>query len=442
MAFSLRGLHVPHRKNTAHMEAVRMPVPATVTIPVSQHIGAPAKPVVKVGDKVFVGTLIAEQNGYISAPVHSSVSGTVKKIEDITLSSGGAAPAIVIESDGLMSADENITPPTVNSREELVEAIKACGLVGLGGAGFPTYVKFSADPDKIEELIINGAECEPYITSDTRTMIDRVDDIRFGLENLMRHLGIKKVIICIEDNKREAIASMQKMAADMDGVSVKVLKSKYPQGGEKVMIYHATGKVVPGGKLPIDVGSIVCNCTTLAEIGRYLKTGMPLVEKCVTVDGACVNEPKNVIAPIGASLEDVFAFCGGFGRDPYKVLYGGPMMGIAVPDLTAPILKNTNAIIALDSKEGRLPKVTPCLRCGSCTNTCPFGLNPAAIADALRLGDVELLRKLRVDLCMECGCCAYYCPANRPLVQNNKLGKTLLREAAAKEKALKEATLK
>ena len=442
MAFSLRGLHVPHRKNTAHMEAVRMPVPATVTIPVSQHIGAPAKPVVKVGDKVFVGTLIAEQNGYISAPVHSSVSGTVKKIEDITLSSGGAAPAIVIESDGLMSADENITPPTVNSREELVEAIKACGLVGLGGAGFPTYVKFSADPDKIEELIINGAECEPYITSDTRTMIDRVDDIRFGLENLIRHLGIKKVIICIEDNKREAIASMQKMTADMDGVTVKVLKSKYPQGGEKVMIYHATGKVVPGGKLPIDVGSIVCNCTTLAEIGRYLKTGMPLVEKCVTVDGACVNEPKNVIAPIGASIEDVFAFCGGFGRDPYKVLYGGPMMGIAVPDLTAPILKNTNAIIALDSKEGRLPKVTPCLRCGSCTNTCPFGLNPAAIADALRLGDVELLRKLRVDLCMECGCCAYYCPANRPLVQNNKLGKTLLREAAAKEKALKEATLK
>ncbi|MBR5538714.1 MAG: electron transport complex subunit RsxC [Clostridia bacterium] len=442
MAFSLRGLHVPHRKNTAHMGAVRMPAPAAVTIPVSQHIGAPAKPVVKVGDKVFVGTLIAEQNGYISVPVHSSVSGTVKKIEDITLSSGGAAPAIVIESDGLMTPDENIVPPTVNSREELIEAIKACGLVGLGGAGFPTYVKFSVDPEKIDELIINGAECEPYITSDTRTMIDRVDDIRFGLENLMRHLGIKKVIICIEDNKREAIASMQKMAADMDGVTVKVLGSKYPQGGEKVMIYHATGKVVPGGKLPIDVGSIVCNCTTLAEIGRYLKTGIPLVEKCITVDGACVKEPKNVIAPIGASMEDVFAFCGGFVRDPYKVLYGGPMMGIAVPDLTAPILKNTNAIIALDRKEGRLPKVTPCLRCGACTNTCPFGLNPAAIADALRLGDVELLKKLRVDLCMECGCCAFYCPANRPLVQNNKLGKTLLREAAAKEKALKEATLK
>ncbi len=419
-----------------------MPAPSTVVIPVSQHIGAPAKPVVKVGDKVFVGTLIAEQQGFVSAPVYSSVSGTVKKIDDITLSSGSAAPAITIESDGLMTADESIAPPVVTNREELVNAIKACGLVGLGGAGFPTYVKFSADPERIEELIINGAECEPYITSDTRTMIDRADDIRYGLELLQQHLGITKVIICIEDNKKEAIASMQKMASTLSGVTVKVLKSKYPQGGEKVMIYHATGKVVPGGKLPIDVGCIVCNCTTTAEIGRYVKTGMPLVEKCVTVDGACVKEPKNVIVPIGTSMADLFEFCGGFATEPYKVLYGGPMMGIAVPDLTAPVIKNTNAVLALGEKEGKLPKVTPCLRCGACTNTCPFGLNPTGISEALRLGDVELLKKLRVDLCMECGCCAYYCPANRPLVQNNKLGKAALRDAAEKEKALKEATLK
>lgn len=442
MAFSLRGLHVPHRKNTAHMAAIRMPAPSTVVIPVSQHIGAPAVPVVKVGDKVSVGTLIAEQQGFVSAPVYASVSGTVKKVEDITLSNGGAAPAITIESDGLMTPDEGIAPPTVTNRDELIDAIKKCGLVGLGGAGFPTYVKFSADPSRIEELIINGAECEPYITSDTRTMIDRADDIQYGLENLQKYLGIKKVIICIEDNKKEAIASMQKMAKGMDGVTVKVLKSKYPQGGEKVMIYHATGKVVPGGKLPIDVGSIVCNCTTVAEIGRYLKTGMPLVEKCVTVDGACVAEKKNVIAPIGTTMADLFEFCGGLAKEPYKVLYGGPMMGIAVPDLTSPVLKNTNAVLALDEKEGKLPKVTPCLRCGACTNTCPFGLNPAGIADALRLGDIELLKKLRVDLCMECGCCAYYCPANRPLVQNNKLGKAALRDAAEKEKAMEEATLK
>lgn len=441
MAFSLRGLFVPHRKHTAHMAAVRMNTPAAVVIPTVQHIGAPAKPVVKAGDHVDVGTLIAEQNGFISSPVYSSVSGTVKKVEDTLLSNGGAAPAITIESDGLMTVDASVVPPVVTNRDELVEAIRKCGLVGLGGAGFPTYVKFSVDPEQIEELIINGAECEPYITSDTRTMIDRVDDIAYGLGMLQKHLGIKKVIICIEENKKEAIAAMRAMAEGLSGVSVKVLKSKYPQGAEKVMIYHATGKVISGGKLPIDFGCIVCNCTTTAEIGRYLRTGMPLVEKCVTVDGGSVVEPKNVIAPIGTSMEDVFEFCGGFKSEPYKVLYGGPMMGISVPTLTAPIIKNTNAILALTEKEGKLPKVTPCLRCGACTNTCPFGLNPTAIADALRLGDNGLLKKLRVDLCMECGCCAYYCPANRPLVQNHKLGKAVLRDEAAKEKALKEASL-
>lgn len=441
MPFSLRGVHVPHRKHTAQMAAVRIAAPGFVTLPMSMHIGAPAKPIVKVGDHVDVGTLVAEQNGKISSPVYASVSGTVKKIEDILLSNGSAAPAITIESDGLMTADPSIVPPVVTNREELIAAIQKSGLVGLGGAGFPTYVKFDVDPERIEEFIINGAECEPYITSDTRTMLDRVADMQYGIEMLQKHLGIRKVLICIENNKKEAISSMQKMAAAMAGVSVKVLSSKYPQGGEKVMIYHATGKVVPGGKLPIDVGCIVSNCTTVAEIGKYLKTGMPLVERTVTVDGGVVRRPQNITLPIGTSLADAFAACGGLTAEPGKVLYGGPMMGIAVPDMNVPILKNTNAILALSAKEAKLPKVTPCIRCGACTNHCPFGLNPAAIAEALRLGEIETLKKLRVDLCMECGCCAYYCPANRPLIQNNKLGKAALRDAAAKEKALKEASL-
>nr|MBQ5811207.1 electron transport complex subunit RsxC [Clostridia bacterium] len=441
MAFSLRGLHVPHRKHTADMPAVCMEAPKTVVISTVQHLGVPATPVVKVGDHVNVGTLVAEQNGFISSPVYSSVSGTVKKVEDILISTGGVAPAITVESDGLMTPDEAIAPITVTNREELIEAVKKSGIVGLGGAGFPTYVKLGADPAKIEEFIINGAECEPYITSDTRTMIDRADDIQFALELLIKHLALKKVIVCIEKNKKEAIAVMREMAKNFENVSVKVLPSKYPQGGEKVMIYSATGKTVPAGKLPIDVGCIVCNCTTVAEIGEYIKTGMPLVKKCITVDGGCVAEPKNVIAPIGTSFEDLVAFCGGLKAEPYKALYGGPMMGIAVPTLDSPVLKNTNAVLVLTEKEGKLPKVTPCLRCGSCTNTCPFGLNPAAIEDALRLGDMERLKKLRVDICMECGSCAYYCPANRPLVQNNKLGKVLLREEAAKEKAMKEASL-
>lgn len=441
MAFSLRGVHVPHRKNTAHLPAVRVEVPKSVTLSTVMHIGAPAKPIVKVGDHVDVGTLIAEQNGKISSPVHASVSGTVKKIEDMLLSNGSATPAITIESDGKMTVDPSIVPPVVTNREELIAAIQKSGLVGLGGAGFPTYVKFDVNPDLVEEFIINGAECEPYITSDTRTMIDRVEDMRYGIEMLQKHLGLRKVMICIEKNKKEAIASMQTMASKMDGVSVKVLQSKYPQGGEKVMIYHATGKVVPGGKLPIDIGCLVSNCTTVAEIGKYLKTGMPLVERTITVDGGVVAEPKNITVPIGTSLADVFAYCGGILAQPGKVLYGGPMMGIAVPTLDAPVLKNTNAVLALSEKEARLPKVTPCIRCGACTNHCPFGLNPTGIAEALRLGEIETLKKLRVDLCMECGCCAYYCPANRPLIQNNKLGKAALRDAAAKEKAMKEASL-
>ena len=441
MAFSLRGLHVPHRKHTAKMPAVRMEAPKTVVLSTTQHIGVPATPVVKVGDHVNVGTLVAEQNGFVSSLVYSSVSGTVKKVEDMLISTGGTAPAITIESDGLMTPDEGLAPLTVTNREELIEAIKKSGIVGLGGAGFPTYLKLSADPARIEEFIVNGAECEPYITSDNRTMIDRADDIQFALELLIKHLSLKKVIICIEENKKEAIAVMRKMAKNLSGVSVKVLPSKYPQGGEKVMIYHATGKTVPAGKLPIDVGCIVCNCTTVAEIGRFVKTGMPLVEKCITVDGGCIAEPKNVIAPIGTSFEDLINFCGGLKAEPYKALYGGPMMGIAVPTLDVPVLKNTNAVLVLTEKEGKLPRVTPCLRCGSCTNTCPFGLNPAAIEDALRLGDMDRLKKLRVDVCMECGSCAFYCPANRPLVQNNKLGKIMLREEAAKEKAMKEASL-
>lgn len=441
MAFSLRGVHVPHRKNTAHMPAVRISTPKTVTLSTVMHIGAPAKPVVKVGDHVDVGTLVAEQNGKISSPVYASVSGTVKKIEDMLLSSGSAAPAITIESDGEMTVDANIAAPVVANREELIAAVQKSGLVGLGGAGFPTYVKLDVDPERVEEFLINGAECEPYITSDTRTMLDRVEDMRYGIEMLQKHLGIRKVMICIEKNKKEAIASMRAMAEMMDGVTVKPLQSKYPQGGEKVMIYHATGKVVPGGKLPIDVGCLVCNCTTVAEIGKYLKTGMPLVERTITVDGGAVAKPQNITVPIGTSFVDVFEACGGLTAAPGKVLYGGPMMGIAVPTLDTPVLKNTNAVLALSEKEAKLPKVTPCIRCGACTNHCPFGLNPTGIAEALRLEDIDLLKKLRVDLCMECGCCAYYCPANRPLIQNNKLGKAALRDAAAKEKALEEASL-
>lgn len=433
MAFSLHGTRVPHRKNTADMPAVRMDTPSTVTIPMSMHIGRPAKPVVKAGDHVDVGTLIAEQEGAVSVPIHASVSGTVKKIDDILISNGAMVKAVIIESDGQMTPDPSLCPPEITDKDSLIEAIRASGIVGLGGAGFPTHVKFNVDPERIEELIINGAECEPYITSDTRTMIDRVDDMAYGFKLLEEYLGIKKIIIGIEANKPEAIKSMQKLAEDDSCVTVKVLPSVYPQGGEKVLIYHTTGKVVREGKLPIDVGSIVCNCTTIAEIGKYAKTGMPLVEKCITVDGSAVSIPKNVLAPIGTSMTDVFEFCGGIKSEVGKVMYGGPMMGITVPDTSAPILKNTNAVLAFNYKDSVLKKSEACIRCGKCINVCPFGINPPAIERALREKNVDNMEKYGASVCMECGCCSYVCPANRPLVQRNKLAKDAIREAKARQ---------
>lgn len=436
MAFSLKGVHVPHRKNTADKSALRMASPKTVTIPMFMHVGAPAKPIVKAGDLVKVGTLIAEAGGAVSAPIHSSVSGKVTKIVDFLLSDGRIVPAVVIESDGEMTPDEALTPPVVNSRETFIEAVKGAGLVGLGGAGFPTHVKLNADPARIDCLVVNGAECEPYITSDTLTMVERGDDIEVALDAMKTYLGIKHVIIGIEDNKKTAIEKMRQLSQKFGKgctVEVKALPAIYPQGGEKVLIYHTTGRAVPMGKLPIDVGCVVINCTTLAAIGSYLRTGMPLVEKCVTVDGGAVKEPKNVIAPIGTATSEVFDFCGGLTVDPAKVVYGGPMMGITVPDTSAPILKNTNAILALTEKEVKVPKTTACIRCGSCTNSCPFGLNPASIARAYAKRDAEALNDLSLMACMECGCCSFVCPANRPLVQTNKLGKVFLREEQAKE---------
>jgi len=410
--------------------------PTTVTLPMATHIGAPSIPLVKVGDTVKVGTKVAEAGGRISTPIYASVSGKVVKIAEYLLYGGSVAPAVVIESDGEMTPDDTLTPPTIHSREDLIAAIRESGIVGLGGAGFPTHVKLDVDPDRIEYLIVNGAECEPYVTSDSVTMIHHRREIALALNALKQHLGIKNVIIGIEADKKGAIASMKQLMTEIaEGcrIEVKVLPSVYPQGGEKVLIYHTTGRAVPEGKLPIDVGCIVLNCTTLAAIGTYLDTGMPLVEKCVTVDGGAVKNPQNVIVPIGTSLADVFAFCGGFVTDPAKVIYGGPMMGVTIPDTDAPILKNTNAILALTPSEVKHPKTTACIRCGRCTNNCPFGLSATSILEAFQARDVDKLAALNVFTCMECGCCSFICPANRPLVQTVKLAKRWIREEQAKE---------
>ena len=437
------GVHVPHRKNTASFHPERMPIPKTVIIPMPMHIGAPAKPVVKVGDTVGVGQLIGEAGGFVSAPIHSSVSGTVKKIDTIPGGNGSPVTAITIESDGEMRPYEGITPPAVTNYDEFVAAVRASGIVGLGGAGFPTSVKLSVkDLSKIDYIILNGAECEPYITADTLTMTDRADDIFEGIQLLEKYLGVKKIIIGIEDNKPEAIAKMRELSAKDSAIEVKALPASYPQGGEKVLIYNTVGRIVPEGKLPLDAGCIVMNVTTCACVAQYIKTGMPLVEKCLTVDGSAVANPKNVIAPIGTSMKDVFDFCGGFKEEPKKVLYGGPMMGIAVPDLEQPIVKSTNAILAFNAKDAERPEETPCIHCGNCINRCPMRLNPPAIAKALNQKDGAALAELKVNLCMECGACVFVCPARRNIVARHKLAKNELRiyqTKLAEEQKKKEA---
>ena len=432
MAFKLHGIKLPERKTTEGMPSVKMPAPETVTIPTAMHIGAPVKPVVKVGDEVFVGTLIAEDNEKLSAPVYSSVSGKVSKLTEITISNGNVVQAIVIASDGQMTVDENLKKPEINSKEDLINAIKNSGMVGLGGAGFPTYAKFTSDKS-IETLIINGAECEPYITSDTATMIERADDIKVAVEAMVKYFNIKEVILGLEKGSDEAQKEMEKIASGIPNMKVKVLPKLYPQGGEKVLVYHTTGKVVGTGMLPIDVGCVVINCSTMANIGKYILTGMPLVERCITVDGASVKEPKIVVAPIGTALKDVFDFCGGFKKEPFAVLYGGPMMGVAVPDLSVPVLKQTNAILALTKKETSVPKETNCIRCGACVTNCPFGITPPAIAKAYKNKDYDAMVKAGAEICMECGCCSFNCPANRPLVQTNRLAKVFIRESKEKE---------
>ncbi len=435
--------HVPHRKNTASMPAVRMTPPEEVLLPTEQHIGAAATPVVKVGDEVKVGQLIAEASGAFSSPVYSSVSGKVTKIDAYLRSSGKSVPAIRIQSDGLMTPYEDITPPTVTDLDSFIAVVRKSGVVGLGGAGFPTAVKLEATKaGAIHTIILNGAECEPYITCDARTMLDGADSIKYGIELMKEFMpDVKNYYIGIEANKPECIAKMNEIFAGDETVTVKKLPSRYPQGAEKVLIRNVTGITVPFGKLPADVGVIVMNVTTLAKIADYIKTGMPLVEKCVTVDGSAIKEPKNVLVPLGASIADVVEFAGGFTEDLGKVIIGGPMTGFAAYSFDEPIIKTTGAIIAFTKKDSVHLKTTACIHCGKCVDACPHLLTPTAFTKALSITNederMETLDELGITICVECGCCSYVCPANRPLMENNRVAKNALRSYRAAKKDLK-----
>ncbi|MDD2955898.1 MAG: electron transport complex subunit RsxC [Oscillospiraceae bacterium] len=430
---TLSGIKVAHHKNTEDCKTVTMPVPAKVSLPMLQHMGAPCVPLVKVNDTVNVGQLIGSSDKFMSAPIHSSVSGRVAAIEEYINPLGVRTQSVIIETDGLQTVDPSVQPPVVGNKEEFLAAVKASGLIGLGGAGFPTFIKLNpAKPEEVDTLVINGAECEPYITTDYREFMENGEEVLEGIAAVVKYLELKYVKIGIEDNKPEAIAKMKELTAGRDGYEVVSLKSSYPQGAEKVLIYETTGRTVKEGQLPADAGAIVMNVSSVGFLARYLKTGMPLVTKRITVDGSAVAKPQNVVVPVGAMISDVMEFCGGYQKEPKLILMGGPMTGIAVYDDAFPVIKNNNAILAFDEDFVNEEPESPCIRCGRCVQACPFDLMPAALEKAYHAKDVDALKALKVNLCMECGSCSYVCPAKRNLAFSNRMAKKFLRENSIK----------
>ena len=413
-----------------------MPVPAEVCIPMSMHIGAPCKPLVAKGDTVKVGQLIGDTDAFVSAPIHSSVSGTVKSIETQRNAAGGYDQVIVIETDGKQEVCEDIEIPKADNLQEFVAAVRKSGLVGLGGASFPPHIKYNPkNIDEVDTLIVNGAECEPFITSDHRLMLEDTQDIIDGIKLVMKHLNLSKGYIGVEGNKPDAIEKLKATIAEQglaDSVEVVTLQTTYPQGAERVMIYEITGKTMDAGVLPADLGVILSNITSIAFVGQYFRTGMPLIEKRMTIDGSAIAEPGNVIAPLGTRIHDIVEFMGGYKAEPRKILMGGPMMGRAIFSDEMPIIKNNNAILAFDGPQSLVPEETNCINCGRCHKACPFNLLPTALTEAMENKDAARLEQLKVMQCMECGSCAYVCPARRPLGFNNKLGKAILKEAQSK----------
>ncbi len=430
------GVHVSHHKNTAEQPVERIAPPKKVVLPMQQHIGAACVPTVKIGDIVSIGQVVGDTDKFVSTPIHATISGKVVAVGDVTLPSGVVTKGVTIESDGEMRQYEGICPPVVNTREDFIKAVRDSGLVGLGGAGFPTHVKLNFPEGKsVDTLIVNAAECEPFITVDYRECLENARNIIDGIQLLQKWLQIPKVVIAIEDNKPKAFSALQKIAGEFkvkDNVKLMTLKSVYPQGAEKMMVQSATGRRIPPGKLPIDVGCLVMNVASAAFIGRYIRTGRPLVSRSMTVDGSAIANPKNVRVPIGTSISEIIDFCGGFQEEPVKIISGGPMMGMAIFSTDVPMIKSNNAILAFSAKDESIKKERDCIRCGRCASACPMSLMPTNIERFLKIKDIENLQKSGVTVCMECGSCAYSCPAGKPLVQYMRLAKQALREAQNK----------
>ena len=420
------GIHpVEQKELSEHLPFESIPLPKQIIIPLSQHTGKPAKPLIKKGSEVKAGEIIAEQDGFISSPIHSPVSGKVTKIISSIAPGGFLKESILIEpfeQNGAVKMPE-LNIETVSS-DEIKERIKLAGIVGQGGAAFPTYVKLSPPPGKkIDFVILNGCECEPYLTRDYRFMVERASDVVDGLRLIMKAVGVEKGVIGVEDNKSDAIKKINEAIKNFPGIYVVVLKTKYPQGAEKMLIKAVTGKEVPPGKLPFDVGCIIQNIGTAVAIYDAVVKGVPQLTAALTVSGKGINQPKNLIVPVGTTIGDILDYCGGVTKDAVKVIVGGPMMGVAQYDFSAPVMKATSGILVLTDEEVNNHPETNCLRCGKCVEVCPLNLLPTKLSRLSQLEKYEDAEQLNITTCMECGTCTFTCPANIPLVQWIRLGK-------------------
>ena len=439
MAYTFSGgIHVEEHKNTRKCRIETLPPPKTVIIPLSQHIGAPAVATVSPGEEVTLGQMIGKvAEEMLGCPVHASVSGKVREIVKKTMPTGATVEHIVIDNDMKDTPCPDIKPIekklTDVSTEEIVSIIREAGIVGMGGAAFPTYAKMNSALGKVDRIIINCAECEPFITANHRLLLEHPASVINGVKILLKALGVHTAWIAVEDNKQDAIEKLEELTEGSRMITVKVMKTKYPQGDERQLIYALTGQEIPTGKLPADVGCVIFNAETCAAVYKAFANGTPSISRVVTVDGDCVRRPKNLLVPVGTPVGDLVEFCGGLSKEPYKLVNGGPMMGAAQWDTEMPVTKSTSAVLLFSEKFGKKNvKVPTCIHCGRCVNHCPMHLMPMYIAQFSKIGDWGRAEEYGAMNCVECGSCSYNCPGGVEIVQHIRVAKAAIKTEKAR----------
>ncbi len=427
--FKLGGVHPPENKLSTEAVIETLMIPKQVVVPVGQHLGAPATPVVKRGEEVKVGQLIAKSSGFISANIHSPVSGKVFKIDNVYDASGFRRPSVIINVEGdewldTIDRSDDIDSNIKLSPKEITDKLNEMGIVGLGDATFPSFVKLMIpDGKKVDYLIINGVECEPYLTSDHRLMMEKGEEMLIGVTILMKALNTKKAMIGIENNKADAIEHLQKLVVKYNGISIHPLKVKYPQGGEKQLIKALTGREVPSGKLPLEVGCVVNNVGTAFAVYEAVQKNKPLFERVVTITGKSVKKPSNFLVRVGTPIKYLIEAAQGLPEDTGKIISGGPMMGKAVLNTDIPVVKGTSGILLMADADAKRGEVNTCIRCAKCVEACPMGLEPFLLSKSSKLAKFDVVEKELVMDCIECGSCSYTCPSNIPLLDYIRLGK-------------------